>query len=313
MSQGTRALLGGQAFLHPQRASSGCPAVDASQSKQVEKDGQQDDHEAAGEQIVVVDEGHTPPVPVAGPEHLLPDVSQGQKAGPVEDRPQRPLHFLVIHLQGCLQVFVCDRKGKAPVEHLKHPGRFETLVLKPMEVSVRGIQSSVKAFPQDRPLRCTVILGSFSKFSSIVVSPHSQDILGTVVEFREPIEFTVLEVDGGLVDSIEGSLCLIGFVHKRLEGLPTQVEVSCPPKVQSLPILLDLILNVKRQAGVQERSIRSQASLLTQEPIFLNRAGKQSVFISLPSSITTEPEKCGHIDSVHMFSLVDITPQVEFS
>ncbi|KAK7820665.1 hypothetical protein U0070_026209, partial [Myodes glareolus] len=75
VSQGTRALLGGQAFLHPQRASPGCPAVDAPQSKQVEKDGQQDDQEAAGEEIVVVDEGHTPPVPVASSEHLLPDVS----------------------------------------------------------------------------------------------------------------------------------------------------------------------------------------------------------------------------------------------
>lgn len=77
MSQGPRALLGGQAFLHPQRAGPGRPAVDAPQPKQVENDGQQDDQEAAGEQVVVVDEGHTPPVPVASSEHLLPDVSAG--------------------------------------------------------------------------------------------------------------------------------------------------------------------------------------------------------------------------------------------
>lgn len=123
LSQGPRALLGGgQAFLHPQRASAGRPAVDAPQPQQVEKDGQKDDQEAAREQIVVVDKGHTPPMCMASSEHLLPDVSQGQKAGPVEDGPQRPLHFLVIHLQGCLQVFVRDRKGEAPVEHLVHPG-----------------------------------------------------------------------------------------------------------------------------------------------------------------------------------------------
>lgn len=111
---------------------------------------------------------------------------------------------------------------------------------------MRGIQSLVKALPQDRPLCCAVILGSFSKFSSIVVSSHSQDILGAIVEFGEAIEFTVLEVDGGLVDSIQGSLCLVGFVHERLEGLSTQVEVSRSPKVQGLPILLDLVFNVQR-------------------------------------------------------------------
>ncbi|EGV93328.1 hypothetical protein I79_017161 [Cricetulus griseus] len=59
---------------------------------------------------------------MASPEHLLPDISQGQKAGPVKDGRQGPLHFLIVHLQGCLQVFVCDRKGEAPVEYLKHPG-----------------------------------------------------------------------------------------------------------------------------------------------------------------------------------------------
>ena len=53
--------------------------MDAPQSKQVEKDGQQDDQEAAREQIVVVDEGHTPPVTMASPDHLLPDVSAGMK------------------------------------------------------------------------------------------------------------------------------------------------------------------------------------------------------------------------------------------
>lgn len=53
--------------------------MDAPQPKQVEEDGQQDHQEAAGEEIVVVDEGHTPPVPVAGPEHLLPDVSAGME------------------------------------------------------------------------------------------------------------------------------------------------------------------------------------------------------------------------------------------
>lgn len=31
-------------------------------------------------------------------------------------------------------------------------------LLKSMEVGMRGVQSSVKAFPQDRPLCCTVIL-----------------------------------------------------------------------------------------------------------------------------------------------------------
>lgn len=71
---------------------------------------------------MVVDKGHALPVCMASPEHLLSDVSQGQKAGPVKDCPQGPLHFLVIHLQGCLQTFVCDREGEAPVEHLKHPG-----------------------------------------------------------------------------------------------------------------------------------------------------------------------------------------------
>lgn len=110
-------------------------------------------------------------------------------------------------------------------------------------------------------------LGSFSKSSSIIISPHSQDVLGAIVELREAVEFTVLEVDWRLVDTIEGSLCLIGFVHERLEGLSTQVKVSCPPKVQGLPILLDLIFNVQRQAGVQEWSIRSQTSLFTQEPV----------------------------------------------
>jgi hypothetical protein len=94
-------------------------------------------------------------------------------------------------------------------------------------------------------------LGSLSESSSIVVSPHSQDILGAVVELREAVEFTVLEVDWRLVDAIEGSLGLIGFVHERLQGLSTQVKVSCPLKVQGLPVLLDLIFNVQRQAGIQ--------------------------------------------------------------
>lgn len=67
--------MGGQAFLHPQRASAGRPVVDAPQPQQVEKDGQKDDQEATGEQIVVVDEGHSPPVCMASSEHLLPDVS----------------------------------------------------------------------------------------------------------------------------------------------------------------------------------------------------------------------------------------------
>lgn len=121
-SQGTRTLLGGQAFLHPQRAAAGRPPMDASQPQKVEEDGQQDHQEAAREQVVVVDKGHAPPVCVAGPERLPLDVSQGQKTGPVKDRPQCPLHFLVVHLQGRLEVFVGDRKGEAPVEHLKHPG-----------------------------------------------------------------------------------------------------------------------------------------------------------------------------------------------
>lgn len=110
-------------------------------------------------------------------------------------------------------------------------------------------------------------LGSFSELSSIVVPTHPQDILGAIVELGEAVEFTVLEVDWGLVDSIEGSLCFIGFVHERLEGLSTQVKVACPPKVQGLPILLDLIFNVQRQARVQEWSIGSQTSLFTQEPV----------------------------------------------
>jgi hypothetical protein len=52
----------------------------------------------------------------------LPILPQGQEAGPVKDGPQGPLYFLVIHLQGRLQVFVGDRKGEAFVEHLEHPG-----------------------------------------------------------------------------------------------------------------------------------------------------------------------------------------------
>lgn len=53
--------------------------MDAPQPQQVEKDGQKDDQEATGEQIVVVDEGHAPPVRVASSEHLLPDVSVAQR------------------------------------------------------------------------------------------------------------------------------------------------------------------------------------------------------------------------------------------
>lgn len=88
-------------------------------------------------------------------------------------------------------------------------------------------------------------LCSFSKCSSIVVSPHSQHILSAVVEFRKAIEFAVLEVNRGLVDPIEGSLRLVRFVHERLESLSTQVKVSRSPQVYGLSVLLDFIFNVQ--------------------------------------------------------------------
>lgn len=49
--------------------------MDAPQPQQVEQDGQQDHQEAAGEQVVIVDEGEAPPVGVTGPEGLLLDIS----------------------------------------------------------------------------------------------------------------------------------------------------------------------------------------------------------------------------------------------
>lgn len=48
-------------------------------------------------------------------------------------------------------------------------------------------------------------------------------------------------------------------------------------------------------------------------PVPLNYVGKYLVFISLSSSIATKPKKGGHIDSVHMLSLVYVTSQVKFS
>lgn len=62
--------------------------MDAPQPQQVEEDGQQDDQEAAREQVVVADEGHTPPVPVASPEHLLSDVSAGMKTNRSSEKVQ---------------------------------------------------------------------------------------------------------------------------------------------------------------------------------------------------------------------------------
>ena len=43
-----------------------------------------------------------------------------------------------------------------------YPGLSVHDLLEPVEVGVRGIQSSVKAFPQDRPLRGTIILKEMS-------------------------------------------------------------------------------------------------------------------------------------------------------
>lgn len=88
-------------------------------------------------------------------------------------------------------------------------------------------------------------LCSFRKCSSVVVSPHAQHILRAVVEFGKAIELAVLEVNWGLVDPIEGSLCLVGFVHERLESLSTQVKVPSSPQVHSLSVLLDFIFNIQ--------------------------------------------------------------------
>lgn len=77
-SQSARNRLGWKSLLQPEgggRAAAECPPVDAPQPQQVEQDGQQDHQEAAGEQVVIIDEGEAPPVGVTGPEGLLLDIS----------------------------------------------------------------------------------------------------------------------------------------------------------------------------------------------------------------------------------------------
>lgn len=68
----------------------------------------------------------------------------------------------------------------------------------------------------------------------VVVAPHAQHILGAVVELREAVELAVVEVDGWLVDAIEGGVRLIGAVQKRLQEQAARVKVSGSADVDPL-------------------------------------------------------------------------------
>lgn len=68
----------------------------------------------------------------------------------------------------------------------------------------------------------------------IVVTTHAKHILSAIIELREAVELAVLEVDGWLVDAIEGGVGLVGAVQEWLQEQAARIEVSSSAYVDPL-------------------------------------------------------------------------------
>lgn len=108
-----------------------------------------------------------------------------------------------------------------------------------------------------------IYLGSSGIFGSIIIPAYPEHILRAVVELGEAVELTIDVVNGGLVDTTEGGLGLIGAVEEGLENLPTLVKVSCASQVETLCRRTNLILQVCGETRVQEGRLSGLTNMLT--------------------------------------------------
>lgn len=119
-----------------------------------------------------------------------------------------------------------------------------------------------------------IYLSSLGKCWSMVAATDAQHILCTVKELRETVEFTVIEVNGWLVDAIQRGLAGVGSSQQGVQHGPASHPVPSSSDMQDLAVPFHYICESHRQAGIQKRIVRTQTCLLPQQPAIMTKTTK---------------------------------------
>ena len=103
-----------------------------------------------------------------------------EEPGPVEERPEGPVHHLAVHgVGGGGEVAVAGREGEALVQRHRQPHRLEALGGEPLHVRVGEGALQVLGPAQVPPHRAEVLRGLLEPFEHVLTAQTEHIVLNT--------------------------------------------------------------------------------------------------------------------------------------